>query len=467
MFDRIVLVQRTRLYLPETIVGLSVLVAVNLLFVPGAPAFAGISPNPFWIVVLAIPLRYGRNGALFSGIGSAAVFLGLYAASVGWYGLYDDLWVLRFPILFMLIGFILGEVKTVFILREDYLASRLSELENQNEQLLHENEIVKEAHRILTVEVATKQDTITVLNEISDRFESYDPEVIFKGIVTSFCDNLGAEEASFYRAEGERLQLVTSSGWKEYHARPDVYAFGQGLLGVAAKRRKTLSVKDAVLGKRLSDDIETDMLGDSLLAVPVIGLEQRVYGVASIEKMPLFKFTEMTVQTAKVICSLAASALNNALAFTGMEEKQLRDASLDIFKYFYFLLRLDEELLRSSSYMIPLSAMSFEWPRLSGLSGEEKQTIAKSIIAIVRGKLRAFDVLAQGPNAAFPFVLLLATTSGVQAEEIRKRIVCDLAEYGFAQKVSDMPPENTIRIAAYNPNNLSSAEGMLAALGLA
>lgn len=466
MFDRIVLVQRTRFYIPETIAALAALVAINLIFVPNSPAFIGVSPNPFWIVVLAIPLRYGRSGALFSGIAAALVFLGLYIPLVGRYGLYDDLWVLRFPILFVLVGFVLGEAKTVFNLREDYLASRLSELEGQNEKLVHENEVVKEAHRVLTAEVATKQDTITILNEITERLKSYNPDAIFEGIVTSFRENLGADEASFYKAEGENLKLAVSSGWMDYHVRPESYGFGQGLLGLSATSRQTLSVKDYVLRRRLAGGLDTDMLGDSLLAVPVVGLEDRVYGVASIEKLPLFKFTEMTIQTAKVICGLAAASLNNALAFKGMEEKQIKDATLDIFKFFYFRSRLEEELLRSSIYMIPLSAMSFSWPKLAGDPSEASQSLLQSIIAILRAKLRAFDVLAHGPDANIPLVLLLATTSGVQAEEMKKTIVHHLQEYGFANKLTDEPLEQSIRIAAYNPHTVHSAADMLAALGV-
>ncbi|MFA4873960.1 MAG: hypothetical protein WC690_01315, partial [bacterium] len=263
MYERIVRISRTKFFIHETIVGLALLVAINLFFLPGKPAFEGVDPNPIWIIVLAISVRYGRNGAIFAGIASAAVFLGHYILLLGMDAIYDDLWLLRFPILFILVGFILGEVKTVFILREDYLTLRAEELQNENEKLTKENEIIKEAHRILTSNVATKQDTITILNEITARLKSFDADAVYNGVLESFRDNLGAEECSFYVSEGDRLKLQYSIGWKDYHRRPDSYGIGQGLIGLSAKAMHAITIKDFVFKKHVREDAESDIMGDT------------------------------------------------------------------------------------------------------------------------------------------------------------------------------------------------------------
>ena len=465
MYDRIVKVARTNFFIPETIVGLGVLVAINAVFLPSKPAFAGINPHPFWIIVLAISLRYGRGGALFAGIAAATVFVAHILLLGGVDALYDDLWILRYPILFILVGFMAGEVKTVFILREDYLTSRLEELENQNDTLVKENEIVKEAHRVLTANVATKQDTITILNEITGRLKSYDPDVIFNGILQSFRENLGAEECSVYAPEGNELKLAFSDGWQDYHRRPTSFATGEGLVGAAAEAGRAMSVKEFIFKKHAGARASSDLMGDSVLAIPIVGLEGRLFGVASIEKLPLIKLTETTIQTAKVICELAASSLNNAVAFHGMEERQIRDASFDLYKYHFFSTRLGEELTRSMSYMIPLSAMAFHWPKLKGLSDSAQAPIVASIITILKSGLRAFDVLARGPNEATPFVLLLATTSRPQAEEMKRKIVAKLEDYELSPLIADGPLPETIAVAAYDPHTIFSAEDMLRALG--
>ncbi len=466
MYERIVRIGRTNYFIYETLVGLVLLLTINLVLLPGKPAFEGVNPNPLWIIVLAIPIRYGRRGAIFAGIASAAVFLSQYIWMRGLDAIYDDLWILRFPIMFVLIGFILGEVKTVFMLREDYLTSRVEELQNENERLSKENEIVKEAHSILTANVATKQDTITILNEITARLKSYDADVIYKGILEGFRDDLGAEECSFYVAEGDDLRLHCSIGWKDYQRRPDQYKIGQGLIGASAKALQVMSIKDFIFRKRLREHEETDIMGDTILAIPVVGIDDRLYGVASIESMPLMKLTDTTVQTARVVCELAASSLNNAYAFKAMEEIQIRDRRFNVYRYHYFLARANEEFLRSTNYMLPLSAMAFKWPRLKGLSDASQAPLIESIITVLKARLRAFDVLAVGPDEKTPLVLLLATTSGPQAEDIKQKMIAHIKEYELSGVLAEGPIEETIVTAAYNPHTMSGADDLLKALEL-
>ena len=105
MYDRIVRVKRTKLFFVETIIGLGILFAINYFFIPDRPAFEGISPNPLWIVILAISARYGRNGALFSSLAASALFMAHYTVVYGFDIFYEDWWLLRFPFLFFLIGF--------------------------------------------------------------------------------------------------------------------------------------------------------------------------------------------------------------------------------------------------------------------------------------------------------------------------------------------------------------------------
>lgn len=464
MFDRIVRLQRTRYYIPETLIGLGILAVFNLFMLPGRPAFEGIDPNPLWIVPLAMAARYGRQGALFSGIVTSAFFLLYYVLTGGTDVILDDLWLLRYPFFFILVSFMLGEVRTVFILREEYLTSRVEELENHSEKLEKENEIIKAAHKDLTTDMATKQDTITVLNEITSRLKSRREESVYQGILESFRDNLEAEECSFYAMRGNSLELVNSLGWKDYYKRPSDLDLGQGLIGLAAEQGCSFTVKDIVLKKRKDSTSKLSMLGDSLLAVPVLGLEKKIFGVASIEKIDLLNLTESTIQTARVICDLAAASLNNIYAFKALEDQQIREGEYDLFKYHYFLTRLNEEFLRSLSYMIPLSSMVFRLPKLATLEETKRKPAMESLLTIIRARLRAFDVLARGPDDSVPLVLLLATTSGPQAEELRKKIIEHMREYELDKLLIAGNPEDAIFVVPFNPHVMSSANDMLKAM---
>jgi hypothetical protein len=410
--------------------------------------------------------RYGRNAAIFSAAMTSAVFLGYHLIAGGIDTFYDDMWLLRFPFLFLIIGFLIGEVKTMFILREDYLTNRIQELESLNTNIKKENEIIKEAHRNLTVDVATTRDTITILNEITRRFKSIDPDNIYKGILESFKEYLNAEECSFYVREGNLLTLKESVGWKDYYRRPETYEIGKGMVGVAAQSMETISIKDVVLKKHASDAEKSNMLGDSVLAIPVVGLEDNVYGVASVEKIPLFKLTDSTIQAAKITCELAASSLNNAYSFMAMKERQIKEDEYDLYKYHYFLTRLDEEFTRSLNYMLPLSIIAFKTPMLSELPHERKEVVLKSIIELISLNTRAFDVLAEGPIREVPLILLLATTSRPQAEGLKEKLIGKIKEYKFDKSIAKGELENTIVVGSYNPNAMSKAADLLKVVGL-
>lgn len=465
MADRITKIRQSNLFIVETILGLMCAAAINAYFFPKSPAFANINPNPLWIIVIGIAARYGRKGALFAGFATAALFVGYYLVLSGIDAFYDDAWLLVGPFLFILIGFLIGEVKTAFILREDYLTTRVTELENLNTNLTHENEIVKQAHRDLSGNVATNQDTITTLNEIMTKIKSTSPDDIIRGLLEGIEGHLGANECSFYAFEGNLLTLKKSIGWKDYYRRPETYERGQGLIGLALKEKKVFSIKDT-LSNKSSPRVTTDFVGDSMIAIPVEDAADVLYGVASIEKIPFEKLTDATIQTAKIFASLTASALSSAYNLMALERKQIKDEHFGTYKYHFFISRLEEEFKRSRSYMLPLSIIYFRWPSLMSLDEKKRVVVLESISQLIKTHLREFDILSTGPSPSAPFILLMATTSRPQAEELKGKITQRLKEYSFDKILSNADAGNSIEIIDYNPNKMSSYKDMLRVIGL-
>jgi len=466
MYDRIIRIKRSRLYIVETIIAVAILIAVNLIFLPDRPAYEGITPNPLWIVVLAMAGRYGRMGALFSSALVTVFFFANYLALRGIDAFYDDPWILRFPFLFILVGFMLGEIKTVFILREDYLTNRVEKLVTSTDKLTKEMSVIKEAHKGLTIDVVSTTDTITILNEITGRLKSIQVEDIIRGMLESLRDYLDVEECSFYAQEGNLLMLKDNIGWKEYYRRPEIYEIGKGLIGLTAERRRITSIKDAVLKKQHGQEKGSRMLGDSVIAIPLIGMDDTLYGVASIEKIPLLKLTDSTIQTMRVIAGLSASALNTAYSFQKLEQKQIKEKEFDIFRYHYFLSRLDEEFNRSWNYMLPLSLMAFRWKKVHDLEDEQRKTMMNTIIALITSHVRTFDVLAKGPTTDTPLVLLLAATSGPQASSLKDKFIQRIHEYGFADALTSSKIEDSIAVGDFNPNTIKSSQELLKLIGL-
>jgi hypothetical protein len=466
MYDRIVTTRRSNLFVVETILALLVLFAIDLFFFPSKPAFQNVNPNPLWLLILLIPARYGRNAGLFCSTIVSAYFFVAYMAQFGLDIFFEEPLLFRYPFLFFLIGFLLGEIKSIFILREDYLTKRMEEVQNLNEKLNHENDIIKEAHRDLSKDIATRQDSLSMLYKMTNEFSSTDESHIYQGLLDCLVEYLKIEECSFYALEGPELHLKVSHGWKDYYRRLDTIQMGKGMVGLVAQRRDVLSIKDFVLGKAVTQDDDLGVLGDCVLAIPVITSQEDFYGVVSVEKIPLLKLTEATIHNARIVCELAADSLKTAQTLKAMQATQIHDKDLGLYKYHYFEKRLEEEFLRSLNYMLPLSVIIFKWENLGKRDPARKNALLKSITALIHSSLHPFDVLATGPTAEVPMVLLLATTARNKAEDLKIKIIQKIAEYELNELLTDGKVSDSIVVQDYNPHLMNNAKDLLKQAGL-
>ena len=58
----------------ETVVILTVLLAINRLLLPDQYGFLSVTPHPFWAVVVFVSIRFGLGESLLSSLITAAVY---------------------------------------------------------------------------------------------------------------------------------------------------------------------------------------------------------------------------------------------------------------------------------------------------------------------------------------------------------------------------------------------------------
>ena len=46
-------------FIPETLIGIAILVAIDMAFLKNTGVYQNVHPHPYWIVVLLIACRYG------------------------------------------------------------------------------------------------------------------------------------------------------------------------------------------------------------------------------------------------------------------------------------------------------------------------------------------------------------------------------------------------------------------------
>jgi hypothetical protein len=116
--------------------------------------------------------------------------------------------------------------------------------------------------------------------------------------------------------------------------------------------------------------------------------------------------------------------------------------------------------------MLPLSMIAFKTPMLNELPDDRKKIILESIIELISLNTRAFDVLAKGPIREIPLIVLLATTSGPQADGLKEKLIKKIKEYKFDKSIAKGKLEDAIIVSSYNPNAMSKSADLLKAVGL-
>ena len=100
-------------YLIETIVLLAALTLINFIWVGDNPGFFGISPHPYWIVVIAISVKYELKQSLIAAFLSSlsySVFLFLsHEISPAEYFMFE---AFKPVLLFMIFSTLIGKVRS-------------------------------------------------------------------------------------------------------------------------------------------------------------------------------------------------------------------------------------------------------------------------------------------------------------------------------------------------------------------
>ncbi|MCH6559651.1 hypothetical protein IH799_04765, partial [candidate division KSB1 bacterium] len=98
----------------ETLIGMAILLAIDIAFLKNTSVYQNIHPHPYWIVILLIACRYGTvQGALAGGL-TAIVYIAI-SAKTGEINFSHDVFprgVFKYPFLFILVGGILGEIRS-------------------------------------------------------------------------------------------------------------------------------------------------------------------------------------------------------------------------------------------------------------------------------------------------------------------------------------------------------------------
>ena len=239
--------------------------------------FQSVAPHPFWILVLLVSAQYGtREGLLAAALSSVALLAFHLPDPAAGPDPYAGLLALvRRPVSWMVVAFVLGELRQRQIRRETDLALSLETALRREAELRSACESLDRARRELETFVAGQPATLLSVCRAAPLLESTDPARTVPGAIGLVRAVLNPARFSlFLRREGG-LHLAAQHGWAEgdswRRAFPDFHPLARAIL----EEGRCLSAA------RPEDDAA--LAGEGILAAPLRDPGGAILGMLKIE----------------------------------------------------------------------------------------------------------------------------------------------------------------------------------------
>ena len=293
----------------ETVVLLGAALLVDR-FLFNGDRFAGVSPHPFWIVVLLVAAQYGTSEALIAAaLASAALLVNNLPEQAFNEDLYT--WLLRIswnPVLWCIAAVTLGEIRAGQRRKAEALQEELTAALEQARAFADAYERQSEIKTTLEVLVAGQHRTVRTMHAAARAIERQSTIEVLTGIPHLVRSVIGPEKFSFFLLNGNTLELAANKGWSAGDSFRRAFHAGSLLFAAVVQERQFLVASDP--------EHELILEGEGLLAGPLFSEETgEVFGVLKIESMPFHELTPAALQNFQILCDWVGTAFAKAQRF--------------------------------------------------------------------------------------------------------------------------------------------------------
>ena len=409
-------------------VGLGLLAVINLLFFPDDVGFRDANPHPFWLIVILIAVRYGALPGYAAGAMSALVYLAFSVLRAGSVIQADILsvQVLLNPVLFLLVGGVLGELQESHKRTYKRLAARYDKVETSIRDLAQRYLASMELSRELGRRIADQTSTVMTLYKSAKSLENLEMQTLSSSVLELIASFIDVESCALYLDRDGRFVLEAARPADVDFDRPEELDTTRGILRIVLVERRTATVRDVmpeatpalIMGQRL------------LMAAPLLSEDGEVMGILTVERMPFLRFTPASVKLFALLSDWASSAFQRALKFQQTRDRNLEDEVTGAYNYSYVLKRLGEEIDRSRRGGLPLTLIALSIKDHEEITPVKLTTVLRTLNLTFRRHTRAWDIFGKhATDGIFLLVLPQATTH--QAQIVAERLERELEGYEF------------------------------------
>lgn len=266
-----------------------------------------IAPHPLWAVVILLSVQYGTSAGLIAAIAASITLLsGHFPAQNVDQDYYDYLLYIGWrPIVWMLIGLFLGELRRRQLVQNAELRADLAQTELREETLSKAYASTMERVHFLERQIATQAQTVLTVFRAAQNVEQLEIGDVITGIESLVDEILAPNKFSVFVPSRNNLDALVSHGWDT------PTEFSRQIHGDSLLYSSLLTERRILMVNRVDD---AAILGnDAIIAIPVQNSATgEVLAVIRIEEIDFDKLNSSLLINANLVRQWLSSAFAKA-----------------------------------------------------------------------------------------------------------------------------------------------------------
>ncbi len=400
-----------------------------------------VQPHPFWILVIAIALRYGPT----PGYVAACVASVCYAFFV-WVGPglrveSPSLRDMAQPF-FLLVG---GMLVSELVRSQSHYLATMRQRRDDTAAALHDltqrQQTLDKAYAELEKRLVTQPTSQIALYGVAKRLNVLDTQDVYAAIPTVVAEVFEAEACAVYEWREGRLELRVGEP-SHFPERKDTWDLETGLIGRAFRDARVISIRERLLHEG-GGAIEEE---PAMMAGPLLDRERRPVGVVVVERLPFLKLNTASLRLFESYLDWFSASLANAEVYqealhrapsAGLNghnghngHRGTKSAGAEARPVDWMLSRLAEECERAGKEETPLSVMFVRITKAAMALPGLEAALRRMLGITIGQRLRQEDVVGQIADRG-AFLLILPKMREDEARALAGRIAADLRTRGL------------------------------------
>lgn len=404
----------------ELLLGLILLTVVDALFF-GGDRFWAVNPHPFWIVVLLMAVQYGTAEGLLAAVTATLFYLvGNIPEIKEGQNHYDWMFSLAVnPVLWVIAGWILGELRQRHIRERNTLMRDLDDSQQREGLIAESYSFVKNRKEALEVQVSGQLSSSIEAYRAAKAVETLDPKSVMQGVERLVSSVLGAQKFSLYIFHVNKLSATILHGW----APSDTFA--QEIDSFSPLYQAVIGQQELLVVANEQHEVSLD--GQGIMAGPIMDPEsKRVIGMLKIEQMEFTTLSLSTVETFRALSEWIGTALVNARNYQNVKSDAIVNPDRNLLSYSYFKRQSDYMSKLAKRVGFSLTMLVIKLNDIKNLNDADRITLGRQIGESVKAALRNVDLAFDYQTDGEEYSILLPATTLAGAAIVRDKISKDM-----------------------------------------